>query len=129
MRYLGIDYGHKRVGLALSDEEGILGMPFKTVANKNLIKTLRKIVKEEGVGKIVLGLPLNLKMEETGQTRTVLKFKDELGKHLRETPVELENEFLTSFQAEKWGAEGEDIDSSSAAIILQSYIDRRNNEI
>jgi putative Holliday junction resolvase len=124
MRYLGIDYGQKRVGLALSDTEGILGMPFKTIENKDLIKNLRKIVKEEGVEKIILGLPLNMKMEETGQTRTVLSFKADLEKHLRETPVELENEFLTSFQAKKWGAEGEDIDSSSAAIILQSYIDR-----
>ncbi len=128
MRYLGIDYGQKRVGLALSDTEGLLGMPFKTIENKDLIKNLKKIIKEENVGVIVLGLPLNLKMEETTQTKTVLAFKTDLKKQIKEVVIELENEFLTSVQAEKWGATGENIDSSSAAIILQSYIDRRKNE-
>ncbi|MBI3671266.1 Holliday junction resolvase RuvX, partial [Candidatus Azambacteria bacterium] len=47
MRYLGIDYVDKRVGLALSDEKGILGMPFKTIRNEDLVKTLKKIIKDE----------------------------------------------------------------------------------
>jgi len=128
MRYLGIDYGQKRVGLALSDTEGLLGMPFKTIENKDLIKNLKKIIKEENITVIVLGLPLNLKMEETAQTKIVLAFKTDLKKQIKDVVIELENEFLTSVQAEKWGATGENIDSSSAAIILQSYIDRKKNE-
>ena len=122
MRYLGIDYGDKRVGLALSDEEGILGMPYKTIENKNLIKALKKIIKEEGIGFVVLGLPLNLKMEKTAQTKKVTDFMACFKKHIK-IPISLENEFLTSVQAKNSGAEGENIDSSSAAIILQSYLD------
>jgi putative Holliday junction resolvase len=123
LRYLGIDYGEKRVGLALSDEEGLLGMPFKTIGNRDLIKNLKKIIKDEGVGAVVLGLPLNLKMQRTGQTERVEEFKKLFEKHI-DIPIEFENEFLTSVEAERWGATGEDIDSSSAAIILQSYLDK-----
>ncbi len=124
MRYLGVDYGDKRVGLALSDDEGILGMPHKTIPNKDLIKNFKKIIKEENVKIIIFGLPLNLSMEETEQTRKTKKFVNELKRQI-DIPVEFENEFLTSVQAERSGVEKEKIDESSAAIILQSYLDSK----
>ncbi len=122
MRYLGIDYGDKKVGLALSDQEGILGMPYKTIRNENLLKKIKEIIKNENVEFVVLGLPLNLKMQETEQTKKVYSFLNKLKKHIK-VPIVLENEFLTSSQAKKSGAKGEDVDSSSAALILQSYLD------
>jgi len=126
MRYLGIDYGDKRVGLALSDEQGLLGMPFDTFENdENFIKKLKDTIYQEDVESIILGLPLSFKMEETEQTKKVLAFKERLSK-LVSIPIELQNELLTSVQAEKSGAEGPDIDSSSAALILQSYLDKVN---
>ncbi|MEK7452900.1 MAG: Holliday junction resolvase RuvX [Patescibacteria group bacterium] len=123
MRYLGIDYGDKRVGLALSDEDGILGMPFKTIQNQNLIKVLKKIIKDENVGMVIVGLPLNLNMQETGQTKKVNIFRDNLKRQIN-IPVEFENEFLTSVQAEKSGVGKDKIDEASAALILQSYFDK-----
>ncbi len=124
MRYLGIDYGEKRVGLALSDSEGILGMPYKTISNKDLINSLKTIIKNENVEFVVVGLPLSLKMQSTSQTDKVVYFKKELEKSVG-VPVEFENEFLTSVQAQKNGIEKGDIDASSAALILQSYLDSK----
>lgn len=125
MRYLAIDYGSKRVGLALSDEGGILAFPYKTVENKDLIKVLKEVVKKEEVGKIILGLPLNFQMEETEQTQKVIRFKKMLEKNI-DVSVEFENELLTTAQAKKSGVPNVYIDASSAALILQSYLDRRN---
>ena len=124
MRYLGIDYGEKRVGLALSDREGILGMPYKTISNKDLINNLKTIIKNENIEFVVVGLPLSLKMQNTSQTDKVVYFKKELEKYV-DVPVEFENEFLTSVQAQKNGIENGDIDASSAALILQSYLDSK----
>ena len=123
MRYLGIDYGDKRVGLALSDDEGTLGMPHKTIENKDLIKSLKKTISEENVKMVIVGLPLNLSMQKTEQTKKVERFKVELKRAIN-IPVDFENEFLTSVQAERSGVEKEKIDEASAAIILQSYLDK-----
>jgi len=101
-------------------------MPFDTFENdENFIKKLKDTIYQEDVESIILGLPLSFKMEETEQTKKVLAFKERLSK-LVSIPIELQNELLTSVQAEKSGAEGPDIDSSSAALILQSYLDKVN---
>lgn len=123
MRYLAIDYGSKRVGLALSDEGLILGFPYKTVENKDLIKVLKEIIKKEEVGKVILGLPLNFQMDETEQTKKVKNFKSLFEKNT-DIRIEYENELLTTAQAKKSGVADKHIDASSAALILQSYLDR-----
>lgn len=127
MRYLAIDFGSKRVGLALSDEGGILGFPYKTIENKDIIKILKEIIKKEEVGKIILGLPLNFQMEETEQTQKVRRFKDLLERNIN-TPIEYENELLTTAQAKKSGIADKHIDASSAALILQSYLDKNKRD-
>lgn len=127
MRYLGIDYGAKRVGLALSDEEGRIAIPFKTLENsKNLVAVIKKIVIKEDVGKVVLGLPIPFSGGESKQTLETKKFA-ELAKKEIELPIEFENEVLTTKLAQKSGIPREHLDKASATIILQSYLDKMSH--
>lgn len=131
MRYLGIDYGDKRIGIALSDEQGILAFPLTTVENgKNAINQIKKICSEQEVEKIIIGLPISFGMKETEQTEKARLFAKKLGKEI-ESPIEFENEILTSKMARQTARQvgkeemnRQKIDESSAAIILQSWMDR-----
>lgn len=126
MRYLGIDYGDKRIGVALSDEEGKFAFPFSTVENgKKAIDEIKKICSEQGTDRIILGLPLSFGMKETEQTGKVKIFAQKLKKEIN-LPLEFENEILTSKMAGKIGAHK--IDESSAALILQGWLDKRKNK-
>lgn len=125
MRYLGIDHGDKRIGIALSDEEGIFAFPFMTVENnKKAIDGIKRICSEQGVDRIVMGLPLSFSMQETEQTKKVKEFAKKLSKEVG-LPLEFENEILTSKQAGKQGVGRQNIDESSAALILQSWMDKQ----
>ena len=77
-RSLGIDFGEKRVGLSLSDRSNLIASPFMTInyINENdLVTQLKKIVIENDIENFVLGLPINMKGEDTAQTKVVRKFK------------------------------------------------------
>jgi len=127
MRYLGIDYGDKRIGIALSDERGVFAFPFSTIENdKKVINSIKKICSEQEVEKIIVGLPLSFSMQETEQTQKVKEFAQKFGKGV-DLPIEFENEILTSKMADKQGVGKQNIDESSAALILQGWLDR--NEI
>lgn len=127
MRYLGIDYGSKRIGVAVSDTEGRIALPRKVIEGgiKELRKELRELLREGPIAKIVVGLPLALDGRETDETREVKNFAEKLRQKWN-IPVEFENEMLTTKIAEEGGAKKELVDASSAAIILQSYLDRKN---
>jgi putative Holliday junction resolvase len=124
MRLLGIDYGTKRVGVALSDEAGVFAYPHSVIKNsKNLSKDIVAICKKENVGKIILGESLNFK----GKCNDIVCETDVLKKILeKETglPVIYENEVLSSAEAERIQGKNEMLDASAAAVILRSYIDR-----
>ena len=134
-RYLGIDNGEKRVGLALSDPLKIIATPFRTllVHNTNqVIWELDKIIDEQDVELIVVGNPLGMKGQQTAQTKRVMKFTDKL----RDTgyKVLLEDERLSSVSAKlimieqgiKTGHNKELIDQIAAAIILQQFLDKQS---
>lgn len=125
MRYIGIDYGSKRIGIAVSDPEGRLAFPQKVIEGgaKELFSEIRKICREEPVEKIIVGLPLALDEKETKQTEETIKFADKIKKNIK-LPVEFENEMLTTKIAKRPGVKKELVDASSAAIILQSYLDK-----
>lgn len=128
MRYLGIDYGKKRIGLALSDEEGNIAFPRTQLTTYNLqltTKFIRDIIKKEGVEKIVVGLPVTFGGKESAQTAEARVFGEKLQKAVQ-LPVEFENELLTTKMALKSGVAKNKVDAASAAIILQSYLDRDN---
>lgn len=126
MAVLGIDYGSKRIGLALSDSETKLARPFMTIANDDsLLHQLGLICSKESIDTIVVGLPRGLDGQDTAQTQITQRFVDTLKAH-QLIPVKTIDEAVTSELAkEKLGkdAKVEDIDMHAAAIILQDYLD------
>ena len=132
-RILGIDYGERRIGLAISDPMGIIAKPFKTLDRKiipDYISEILDIVVAQDIHKIVVGLPLTLKGEYSSQTKVVQDFIDKL-MQTGETSVVHIDERLSSVAAErslqeqgiKTGHEKGRVDETAAAIILQEYLD------
>jgi len=142
MRYLGIDFGSKRVGLALSDESGTLAFPYLVLTNdKELLSEIDRIVKEQKVKLIVIGESKDFSGKDNPIAKAAEEFKKAVEKLTRKK-VEYEPEFMTSVQAGRpqgrrqdgsrgTGARAQErkentmLDASAAAIILQSYLDRR----
>lgn len=122
MRYLGIDYGSKRIGLALSDEQGNFAMPLKVLqTGVNTIKEIGAIVKEKGVELIVMGESKDFAGKDNVIMKDIEICKGELEK--AGMKVEFEREFFTSAHVEQ---KGDMLDASAAALILQRYLDRKN---
>jgi len=133
MKYLGIDYGTKRIGLATSDGGGTMAFPHSTIkANASALAEIDQLVKKEGVEKIVIGESRNFKGEANAVMEDIAEFKKDLEK-VTGLPVAYEAEFLSSAAAARQfeGDFGrgdkpnqEKLDASAAAMILQSYLDR-----
>lgn len=135
MRLLGIDYGTKRVGLALSDGLGLLAHPYATLARttrERLFEELLAIIAKEGVQAVVLGLPLGLDGQETEATRRVRNFAASLARRVH-VPVHFENEALSSKTAQEQLRQARlrgkrqlgALDQQAAVIILSDYLERR----
>ena len=132
MKYIGIDYGERRIGVAVSDDGGTLAFPkYVEVASGPerfwvVARNLKKIIENEKIGAVVVGLPLGFSMQETESTKKAKKFGDFLKKELK-VEVIFQNEVLSTVEVEKSGAAHEDmVDASSAALILQSFLDNKN---
>jgi len=134
-RILALDYGEKRVGLAISDIMKIIAKPFKTLSNtsdKSIINQLKIIIVEKSIEKIVVGLPTTMNNQESKQTKIVTQFIDQL-KTAVEIPVIPYDERLTSIEAKrslfsqgvKTGHNKGAIDMTAAAIFLQNHLDER----
>ncbi len=143
-KYLSIDYGLKRVGIAVSDNEKRFSFSRDYLFNDaSLISNIFRLLKSENVSKIILGYPLNFKSEKTEMTLEVEKFRELLEKNLKTNSLDTEivyyDERLTSGIAQhnlyasgvsrKKRHEKGLIDSMSAQIILQDYIDKENNKL
>lgn len=125
MRYLGIDYGTKKIGLALSDKSGSLAFPFKvTLWTYDVHNVIKAVCEEKSIGTIILGRPEGYKGDAQKITKEIEKFKILLEKEIK-LPVVYENEVLTTAQAGRAGGPHKNIDASSAALILQGYLDRK----
>lgn len=130
MRYLGIDYGKKRMGLALSDESGKLAFPLTrllVVGFRQAAKEIAGIIRKEGAEKIIIGLPITFDGRESPQAKETREFGQKLEKELK-LKVEFENEVLSTKLAQRSGVPADKIDAASAAIILQSYLDKKNSK-
>ena len=122
MRILGIDYGSKRVGVALSDEAGQFAIPLIVVKNgKSLLEEVAGLAKTNEVKEIVLGESRAYDMSENKIMPAITAFKKELEN--AGFAVHLQLEFMTSIQAERFQGKNEMSDASAAALILQAYID------
>jgi len=130
-RILGIDYGEKRVGVAVSDELHLFARPLKTLEVKDipsLIEEVRSLVKEHEVIEIVIGLPKNMDGTLGFSAERVQQFVQLLGRALA-IPIRMCDERLTSIQAQKIllplsrKQRRERIDTTAAQLILQNYLD------
>ena len=129
-KLLGIDYGTVRIGLAVSDELQMLAIPFKSIKNDdNAISFIKQFIVKENIGKIILGLPLNMKGKDTEITKIVRDYADKLKNDIGK-PVILEDERLSSIASAKEiklvKKDKGDIDTNAAKIILQSYLDKKD---
>lgn len=122
MKILGIDYGTKRIGLAISDETQTLAREYDILSPADFWSSIEQIVSQEGVGKIVLGLPIGMSGQETAKTHEVADFQLQLTSRLS-VPIELIDERLSSVMAEHIVGKNNHIDSLAAQIFLQNYLD------
>ncbi len=133
MRYLAIDYGTKRTGLAVCDAGETIASPLAVVqGRKDLIERIKRIVASEDIGAVVLGLPLNMDGTEGPQAKLVLAFARDLDGQIP-IPIHLQDERLSSFEAEQKlhdlgltrGKKRERLDAVAAADILQTFLDQK----
>ena len=133
MRYLAIDYGTKRTGLAICDAAETIASPLIVLyGQKELLNKITEIVETENVDAIVLGLPLNMSGTESSQTKLALKFAEQLKSRLS-IPVHFQDERLSSFGAEEKLAPAEftkgkmkkRIDAVAAAEILEAFLEQK----
>ena len=140
MRALGVDYGRKRVGLALSDASGMLARPWKTLAVAGIDRQVGELTRavealaaeSDGLSVIVIGLPRRLSGEANEQTAAVQQLAARLGRHTT-VAIVLQDERLTSHEAEEllsrrekdWRKRKSQLDAVAAALILQDYLDAR----
>lgn len=141
-KYLGIDYGLKRVGLAVSDEGKTISFPRTTIENNNnLFENLLKICRDDFISKIIIGLPVKLNSKDTHITDSVKIFSAELKNFLSKHNIlpdfifiderytsSLAQSYITESVKSKKKRKNKSLtDSISAQIILQDFLDREKN--
>jgi putative Holliday junction resolvase len=136
VKYIGIDYGTKRIGVATSDDDGKIAFPHAVIeSNAQALSKLAELIKEKNVDGIVMGESKNFKNEPNDVMEDIEQFKIDLAE-LTGLTVEYEPEFFSSAAAahqftpdgsRKQNPSQEKLDASAAALILQSYLDRKQN--
>jgi putative Holliday junction resolvase len=138
-RILALDIGDKRIGVAISDESHILARPLTTIrrtSRREDFEAIARLIADQGVDRLVVGLPLTLRGEEGPQAQRVRHYVEALSAVV-DTPIAWQDERLTTIEAEdkisaggskrKSRAKG-DVDAAAAAIILQGYLNQKNDE-
>ena len=123
-KYCGIDYGTKKIGVALSDDSGTIAFPHSVIIQSPHAHTqIKEIIETNGVHEVVIGHSKDHDGTENPLMKHVYAFKKEL--EGSDYVVHLEPEFLTTFQAKRM-SEDNVADASAAALILQSFIDNES---
>jgi len=132
MRFLGIDYGNKRIGIAISDQTNVIANPYTTIINSgfgDIISKIISIIEKENITDIVIGLPLSFNFKNTKQTELTQKFIDYLNLKLLKIKIHIENEILSTKEAENklenLNNKNSIIDQTASSLILQSYLDKQ----
>lgn len=126
-RYLALDVGERRIGLAVGDEGGGVARPLRTVRRRGVgadVAAIGELVRREEVSALLIGLPLTLRGEEGPQALRVRRFAEacaSLG-----LPVELHDERFTTSEAGIRGAA--DLDAGAACILLEDFLRRTTSE-
>jgi putative Holliday junction resolvase len=131
MKYLAIDYGQKRTGLAVCDPDETICSPLAVLeTNKNLLERILKTIETEKIEAVVIGLPINMDGTKGSQAKTTETFADKLKKQIN-IPLYFCDERLSSFAAEekfaavdfKASKKKKPLDAVAAAEILQSFLE------
>ena len=137
MRYLGLDLGTKTLGIAISDRLGIISNPYKTIkfnSQNEVIDELKKIIADENIEEIALGLPKNMDSSIGEAGMRSIRFKNILESNI-DIPVVLVDERLSTVEAEKYLLDADTsrkkrknvIDAVAASVILNTYIRMKGN--
>ena len=133
MRYLAIDYGNKRTGLAICDPAEMIASPLSVIQGaEQLLEKVADVIKNENIEAIVLGLPLNMDGSQGYQAKLVLKFAEQLKRRF-DMPIHFQDERLSTFAAEEKLASAEftrkkkkkRLDAIAAAEILESFLEQK----
>ena len=138
MRIMALDFGTKRIGMAMSDELMLTAQGLNSLERKALksdLEEISKLVQENNVEEIVVGLPLNMNGTYSAKTKEVVEFVDELSRVVS-VPIKTWDERLTSMQAERILLDADAsrakrrkvTDKLAAQIILQSYLDAKKKK-
>ncbi|MFN0072869.1 MAG: Holliday junction resolvase RuvX [Chloroflexota bacterium] len=129
-RLLGIDPGERRIGIAVSDDLGLLATPYEVIQRRSLERDLdriKTIVDERAVQRIIVGWPISLNGTAGFAARAAERFADHISEFL-ECPVELWDERHSTVEARQYQSRrdrrrGAPIDAHAAAVMLQHYLD------
>lgn len=128
MKYIGIDYGKKRIGVAISDEAGHFALPKEVLANdEKLVEKISLLTKEISAEAIIIGESKDYKGKDNLIMKEINIFKEKLGVVIS-IPIHFELEFMTSFAAQRFQGKNALHDASAAALILQSFLDKKNKQ-
>jgi putative holliday junction resolvase len=130
MKYLGIDYGSKRTGVAVSDTAGRVAVVKETIelgSQQGVIDRIKEIIVQDSVDVVVIGRPTNMSGEGTQQTETVDRFVEKLRNHV-DVPVQVTDERLTTEAAKTLlhGVKMQERDQVAAQILLQNFLDQQH---
>ena len=124
MKVLSIDYGEKRVGLAVGDTELKIAVPKGVLKNdRRIFERIKSVVEDSRVGRIVVGLPLTPSGKEGQRAKEVRSFVKKLREHLPDVEILLWDERYTTQEAlRRLGRPGKDLDAVAAQVILEEYL-------
>lgn len=124
MKYLGIDYGTKRIGIAISDDEGSFAFPREIVSSENVFEYLEDVIKKENISGVVIGESL----ASNGLKNDILLETKSFAKKLEAkitVPIFFEREGYSTVEAHRYQTKKGNRDDSAAAVILQRFLDKR----
>lgn len=122
---MGIDYGEKRVGIAVSDEGGKMAFPLDVLSNdKRLLQRIKQACKSEKIKQIVIGASKDLAGKDNPIFRDAKEFSKKLSTSIK-LPIYWEPEFYTTKEAQRLQGKHGMLDASAAAIILKSFLDKK----
>ncbi len=124
MKVLSIDYGGRRIGVAVGDTDLGIAVPKCVIENDNrVLERIKSLIEESKVGKVVVGLPLTPSGKEGQRAREVREFVEKLRERLPDLEVVLWDERYTTQEAlRRVGKHREDLDAVAAQIILEEYL-------
>lgn len=125
MKYLGIDYGTKRIGVAISDEETSFAFPREIIPLEGAIDKILEIIAGEDIGGIVFGQSLASNGQDNNLSEIVKSFTKKLEAKVS-IPIYFEREDFSSVEAHRYQTKKGNRDDSAAAVILQRFLDKKS---